>query len=85
MATNLDFTTGRILLLDADHIAALTPAKFYEYVDEGFIPMGEVVSSGTVTHSFISYTTEENGADYTITLGNTSYTSDDLDTVYAAN
>ena len=73
--------TGRILFID--DATAITPRKLLKYAEEGFAPVARTESSGTISFAFASYG-EDDGV-YTLTIGEDSYTSSDIDTAFAAS
>lgn len=71
--------TGRILIITDP--AEFTPAVFMRYINESFIPVAQIDTDGVISFDFASYG-EADGV-YTITIGKTSYTSEDPNTAYA--
>ena len=79
-----DYQTGRIFVI-AD-ATALTPAVFYKFISEGFVPVATTVDDGVATNEFCAYSTVIEGAEaYTITVGEVTYTSAGWDTPYAVS
>ena len=69
-----DFQTGRLIFIkDA---TALTPHIFYDYVKEGFMPVGLTVADDTAKYSLCEYSTKYGDEEtYTLKVGETTYTA----------
>lgn len=73
-------TTGRVLFIkDATDF---TPALLLEFMNEGFVPVAVTESSGTTSFAFASFGEAE--GTYTLTIGNSSFTSTDPEVAFAA-
>ncbi len=72
--TIADRTTGRILFIDKAE--DLTPNKFYSYINEGFMPVGRTITSGTMKFALVEFSTAIGDEEtYTLKVGSNTYTS----------
>lgn len=69
--------TGRIVFID--DATKFTPNKLFNYLSEGFVPVARTVGA-TATYEFVEHSVAYGpDAEYTLTVGKTTYTSADWD------
>lgn len=66
------YYTGRMLVIE--DITAFTPALFLKFINEGFVPVVLVDSSGTISWEGVSY--GESEGEFTVSFDSTDYVSD---------
>lgn len=74
------FDTGRVLYITKAE--NFTPADIMQFLNEGFALVSKTVANGTISFDFASFTEAE--GTYTLTVGETSYTSSAVDVNFAA-
>ena len=71
--------TGRIVYIDDPTV--LTPRKFMQFINEGFVPVARIEEDGVIIFLFVFYG-ETEGANILV-IGDDVFSSEDIDTAYA--